>query len=274
MGKRKKVYGIASVGMVPVRHTSSDMSEMVSQLLMGELFTVEDEQNNAYRIKAYFDGYPGWINKNECCLLQSNERQHWQQIQNDPSKRSPYFTFRIQNSSFAAIVPAGAVGDFDDNVMMYPFGRFSIRQSRNKLRGDTVLDTAKAFLGTPYLWGGRTDTGIDCSGFIQTVLILHGFRFPRDSSEQAKAARLYDINFSGMEPGDIIYFKPENRKITHVGFYLGEGMLLHASGCVKIQYIGTETNSKLKDIKNEKLAACMAGFQRLSEIMNKEQFKF
>jgi cell wall-associated NlpC family hydrolase len=90
-----------------------------------------------------------------------------------------------------------------------------------------VLETAKRFLGLPYLWGGTTPLGIDCSGFCQLAYHLHGVSLLRDSSIQYTQPGLLPVEKEGLEPGDLVFFG--RKAITHVGMVLGSGEFIHAT---------------------------------------------
>ncbi len=115
---------------------------------------------------------------------------------------------------------------------------------------ESVVQTAKSFLGAPYFWGGKTRAGIDCSGFTQLVHKLHGIRIPRDSGLQHKAARFVsDDPLKGM-PGDLLFFVESGRRITHVAIRMEGGRIIHASGRVRIQSLSPDDdcfNPKLGD---------------------------
>ncbi len=106
------------------------------------------------------------------------------------------------------------------------------RSRRFPLTGEAVLATARGWAGVPYVWGGRTDTGADCSGFLQAVFAIHGIALPRDSDLQAEAG----VSLSGpgeplprLESGDLVFFAPEGEGITHVAISTGETGIIHSS---------------------------------------------
>ena len=105
-----------------------------------------------------------------------------------------------------------------------------------------LLEIAKTFLDTPYLWGGKSKLGFDCSGFIQTVYKKVGVFFPRNTSEQIKSKNLFEIKYSNIKPGNLLFFA-NGKVINHVAIYIGDGKIIHASGKVKIEKL--EDNIKL-----------------------------
>ena len=105
-----------------------------------------------------------------------------------------------------------------------------------------IIDYACGLIGTPYLWGGKTAFGYDCSGFVQTLLRLKGVKFPRDCSEQIKSPLLTKIDLKNSNKGDLIFFN-ENDRVSHIGIFITESEFIHSSGQVKI-------NSILKNKEN------------------------
>ena len=270
-------YGLASVGIAPLRREPSDTAEMVSQILIGELFQLLKAQKNWWKVKALLGDYVGWINSNEGYLLKDSEIQEWVDANKNPDKRSPYYTFRAVAENNCCLLPPGCVINKQGSSIKYPFGMYKCNAEPQRILGADWLETATNFLGTPYLWGGRTDTGIDCSGFMQTVLMLHGIYFPRDSIDQAGAVQLQQTRTTDpVEPGDIIYFNPKTERISHVGFYLGDGLLLHASGKVKIEQISTDsfTNNGEFDIAyNKRLSEHIVGYQQQQNLNRMRSIK-
>ena len=100
-----------------------------------------------------------------------------------------------------------------------------------------LIPCAAHYIGVPYLWGGNTPRGFDCSGLVQFCFLFHGFLFPRDAAQQALVGEEVDIsgkNLGNLIPGDLLFFGEETGKITHVGLYKGKGLYIHASGAVRI----------------------------------------
>ena len=249
-------------GIAPIRKESSDTAEMVTQALLGETVTIHESVERWHRVSCDLDGYEGWISVAQVVRFDSDsDFNAW--TSNPERIRSPFFTYRITRGKSKQIVPVGAPIVFNGFDVELPDGRWEVEITPLQLKEHAIMDTAMQFLGVPYLWGGRTDSGIDCSGFIQMVYSLHRYELPRDASQQFLFAPLKEsVDIDDMEYGDIIYFHGKDKKlITHVGFYMGEGRLLHASGNVQIQTIDSRRKLSSRYEFNEKLANSIAGVQ-------------
>jgi cell wall-associated NlpC family hydrolase len=99
-----------------------------------------------------------------------------------------------------------------------------------------MTDTAMKFVNSPYIWGGRIPSGIDCSGFVQLVYKIHGVKIPRDSWQQAETGETVSF-IEETVPGDLVLFDNERGRISHVGMILSRGLVIHASGRVRIDTI-------------------------------------
>lgn len=263
--KDSELKAYTLTGIVPLREKPADSSEMVSQLLLGETMDVLHEQQDDWvKVKAHHDGYEGWVNGKEVELFEPDEFQEWEK--NERLQRSPYFTFRAAaGRDEQVLVPAGALIAIHDDQICLPHNRYDLPGGLRTIKRSSIMDTAQNYVGTPYLWGGRTDVGIDCSGFIQIVLALHGYATPRDSGDQFSVLPTEETNLNNAKPGDLVYFNPSGGKITHVGFYLGNGALIHASGQVHISNIDEKDTFQNQYRLNKKLARSIYAIQPLQE---------
>ena len=129
--------------------------------------------------------------------------------------------------------------DFEDKVFfagsnLYTTGR---EFSNNFIStNDSIADTTMKFINSPYIWGGRVPSGLDCSGFTQLVYKIQGTPIPRDSWQQAEVGKIIDF-IDQAEPGDLVFFDNDRGKIAHVGMILSRGLVIHSSGRVRIDTI-------------------------------------
>lgn len=217
---------------VPLRISPSHRSEMGSQILMGESFEIIETAGSYSRIRLLFDGYSGWVDNDHMTFSIKAGDESSSVIATDLSSNL------ADGSSIQ--VPAGAEVKHIDNIN----GTFSVG-SMNFSTGQEITtapshknpaETALRYLNTPYLWGGRTSMGIDCSGLVQTVYKVNGINIPRDSFKQAESGVTIDL-LSDALPGDLLFFDNNEGKITHVGMLYKPGVIIHASGKVRLDII-------------------------------------
>ncbi|MDR0763218.1 MAG: C40 family peptidase [Bacteroidales bacterium] len=229
-------YGIGLFGQVPVRESITHTSEMVSELLFGEGFAIDDRYRHWLKIRTLFDNYQGWIDSRQVMLLEyePSVSNIFTGVHDAVIERSAdYARFRV---GMGCPLPNYTEGKFEMGKVTFRYeGR--VQQDKGSVAG--VIDIAQSFVNTPYLWGGRSSFGIDCSGLAQTVFRMNGIALPRDAAQQATAGTA--VNFiSEAKPADLFFFDNENGEITHVGIYLGNNRIIHSSGFVHISNVDGE----------------------------------
>lgn len=231
-------YGICHLSVVPCRFEPSDRSEMVTQLLFGETVKIFEEKKGDWRrIKTVFDDYDCWIDKKQITEISMDE---FEQININSKVLSAELIHVIQNKTTEEYIPI-VLGSFlpnfkKNNVSFnkneYVFDGLTFDGSKKSLK-NKLIENAYTYLNTPYLWGGRSPFGIDCSGFTQLLYKLNGVQLPRDASQQAKVGQtLSFVEESGA--GDLAFFDNEEGNIIHVGMVLDNNRIIHASGKVRI----------------------------------------
>jgi gamma-D-glutamyl-L-lysine dipeptidyl-peptidase len=229
------MFGICHLSIVPVRSTPSDTAEMVTQLLLGETFEILESKGGWELIQIAFDNYEGWIDSKQYIPLQAEE-----------------FEAILGSAQVVSIEPIYQSCQSNGEILLVPFGStlpdfggatFSIGNRSFSFTGKTrlvsqksdfpeIIKTSHLFLNAPYLWGGRSPMGIDCSGFVQLVFKVNGINLPRDASQQSLLGETIDF-VSEVKPGDLAFFDNSDGIIVHVGILLASDIIIHASGQVR-----------------------------------------
>lgn len=250
------MFGICNLAIVPVRLEASDRSEQVTQLLFGEHFKVLDHQLKWTKIEIAFDNYQGWIDNKQ---FQFISEAQFEILQNTPLVLSNELIEFVSNANNELLpISIGSSLSFlnDENINDKNYTFEGIRTCGLKPKLD-LIKTAFMYLNAPYLWGGKTPFGIDCSGFTQMVYKLNGYKLLRDASQQATQGEALSF-IEESEPGDLAFFDNEEGTIIHVGIMLENNHIIHASGKVRIDFLdhlgiyNAETNRhthKLRVIK-------------------------
>lgn len=233
-------YGISVLSLIPLRANPSEQSEMVSQLLFGDFFEILDFKGSWFKIKNHRDQYIGWIDSKLCEIV---------------SKR--YYNSLVKQTMFTLSDPVKQVFSKEHGLQLLLAGSslpnykgklaFRVNGKAFRLLGKpqkaniseprTIIpDLSKSYLNAPYLWGGKSHFGIDCSGFVQTVFKMIDISLPRDASQQISHGQVIDF-VNEAKPGDLAFFDNHEGKIIHVGIILDAGRIIHASGKVRIDLI-------------------------------------
>src|ERR1035437_6757219 len=211
---------------------------MVTQLLFGEHFTILAEAEEWLLIKIAYDEYECWISNKQFLPIKPDTFKELEKNLQAISAEPVQLLHQKNSDTFFPIV-IGSTIPFLKNK------KFSIENNNYEFSGDSILpdekhidrkkivSTAFTFLNSPYLWGGRSPFGIDCSGFTQIVYKLNGLKLLRDASQQATLG--LSLSFvEEAQPGDLAFFDNEEGKIIHVGIVLDDNKIIHASGKVRI----------------------------------------
>jgi len=218
------------LSLIPMRKEPSHRSEMVSQLLFGEYAEILEEEEQFVRVKCLYDGYEGWIQVNqleivETIILTQIYVSNWSEeiLVNGIHARIPMCSpvylsgeLKLEYSS-------------TDENYYWDSGKVQLTKK-------TLESVYQKFLNTPYLWGGKSTYGIDCSGFVQPVFKLFGVKLLRDAYLQAEQGELIQ-SLDQAQLGDLAFFQNDKGRITHVGIILENNQIVHASGKVRIDIL-------------------------------------
>jgi gamma-D-glutamyl-L-lysine dipeptidyl-peptidase len=233
------MIGLCILSMIPVRSQPSHKSEMVNQLLFGDIYDILKTNDNWQQVRSTFDGYEGWIDSEQSHIISKEEAAFL-------TKQKVYYS----SGPVDTILCMDTHVDFQLSIgsILYGNSIFEVGGRRFKFEGalhepqqlpqanDFILSALKC-VNSPYLWGGKTIMGFDCSGFVQTIFRMNGKQLPRDASQQILCGN--SINFSEVIEGDLAFFGKDG-KTTHVGIINSNMSIIHCSGKVRIDELTEE----------------------------------
>lgn len=226
------MFGICNLANIPLRFEPSDRSELVSQVLFGEHFQILEQDQKWSKIKLAYDDYVGWIDNKQYKSI--TEEQYILLSKDNIVLNADLIEYITSPENLLMPIPLGASLSF----LNYPeinsenFNFEGLKVSGIKPKSD-IINTAYMYLHAPYLWGGKTPFGIDCSGFTQMVYKLNGYQLLRDASQQATQGEALSF-IEESEAGDLAFFDNDEGNIIHVGIIMENNYIIHASGKVRI----------------------------------------
>jgi hypothetical protein len=245
-------FGYCLVSISPIREKSSDTSEMVSQLLFGEAVEIIAIEKNWCQIKTIQDQYEGWVDVKHIESLTETEKTTWL---NSCSYQLPK-TLTIEGNEGKFICSRGAF--ISNNEQSFSIGKNDYQITRfTEENIPNLLELAANYLNTPYLWGGKSIFGIDCSGYVQSVFRFYKISLPRDAKDQFSIGE--SISISDIKEGDVAFFENEEGKIIHVGILDGKDKIIHASGWVRWDHFD---ENGITNIKTGQLTHKLTGIKR------------
>lgn len=231
---------VSPFSVVPVRKEPDHRAELTTQWLFGETAEVLEARSEWSRLRFHLDAYEGWVHNKQMVPVSHPLPEE--------APRSIEVSLTYDLGGTKLILPMGAVAQapMPEKGVIHLHGEPKMEgQTTRDLSGGTALKAmlmTRPFLGAPYLWGGRTPWGVDCSGFTQMVYLLGGLHLPRDAWQQAEkgepVTRLADVR-----PGDLAFFANDEGRIVHVGFILpgpNAQHIVHASGMVRLDRLEEE----------------------------------
>lgn len=253
-----KTFGIVKASVANIRGEAKHSAEMVTQAILGTPLNVLRKQGGWYLVQTP-DQYLGWVETGAFAAKTSEEMQAWRSAERliFMGDHALCYAATDDTAPLSDIVAGSILAwDAESSRLIFPDGRSTLLPegpwmslhdwaNRTAAHQDSLLQTAFRYGGRPYLWGGTSGKGLDCSGFTRSVYYLHGAIIPRDASQQALAGTEVplDEQLSALIPGDFLFFgslrDDGSKRITHVGIYVGEGQFIH-SGSDK-GYITTDS---------------------------------
>lgn len=260
-----KRYAVANLSVCNHRRHFSVESEMVTQSLLGTPMDILKMQDGYYFVRTP-DHYLSWVSDDEVTAMDSLEMLHWNQaskliavdyyghVFNAPQRKAEVISDFVEGDLFKFLgtkggywkiaFPDGRIGYVKKNLLQ-PYHDWVLSLIPS---GENVVKKAKQFVGVPYLWGGASIKGLDCSGFTRSVYFLNGILLPRDASQQAMIGEPVEIThedtisyalcLKNLQPGDLLFFGRKFSSgiahIVHTAIYIGNGYFIQSSGMVRI----------------------------------------
>jgi len=232
-------FGICRVAVAPIRSEPSDRSEISTQILFGDSVEVLQKTERWWQVRNGYDGYEGWMD-----FKQLTEISFAQYLDN---QRIEYFAplqvnnvLLAEDGSHYYLSPGSNLPQYKDGTCYLGTNKFQVLFTPFHLTAiaspKEIADMALFFLNAPYLWGGCTLFGIDCSGLMQVIFKMAGIKLKRDASQQAEQGKIVDF-LPKVRLGDVAFFDNEDGRIIHVGLLLSSNKIIHASGKVRVDPI-------------------------------------
>lgn len=223
------MYGLCKHSVVPVRAEPSDRAEMVTQLMFGDAYQVISEEEKWLKLKNWYDGYEGWIDPKLHSLVSD---QYFDSYTNTSHGVMTTRNEEVIIDGIPRQILRGSVLPFLKNGKVDLDGQYiQVEAASFKSIDYRMEEIAAQYIGTPYLWGGKSPFGIDCSGLSQQVARIAGKKILRDASQQATQGT--KIDRKDAQAGDFAFFNNLQGKIIHVGVLSASNEVIHAHGFVK-----------------------------------------
>ncbi len=260
-----KIYGVINLSVANFRSKPDHPAELVTQAILGTPVKILKKGEDGYYLVQTPDGYISWLDNDGVQFMTEAGIKDWLSSAKIIYLKEYGFSYSEADEKSQTVSDLGAGNllkimgeDSDFYLVNYPDDRTAyVKKDEAKLfndwynelspTGETILKTARRFMGIPYLWGGTSTKGMDCSGFTKTVYYLNGIVLARDASQQVNTGDMIDTEngWNNLQAGDLLFFGrkakgDKKERITHVAIYIGDGDFIHAAGRVKINSFNPE----------------------------------
>ncbi|MDD4210538.1 MAG: NlpC/P60 family protein [Bacteroidales bacterium] len=223
------IYGFCNIALIPLRSRPSHRSEMISQLLFGEAYEIIKQDINWLYVRSLYDDYKGYLDRNQLSILRDSEIETYYTLQT-PLIAQDWTLLYDKRRDFRFYVPPGAGLPLkDDNTIYLGAEWFEIETIAPQ---KSMHEHIRLFMNAPYLWGGRSPLGIDCSGFNQILFKMAGVKLLRDASQQAQQGNPVE-SIEAAKCFDVAFFTNKENRITHTGIVYTDHSIVHASSKVR-----------------------------------------
>ena len=235
-------YGVCRLSIVPLRAEASDKSELTTQLLFGDHYEVTDATKDRkwLRIRIDFDQCDGWLDAKQHHPV---SREYFEYLNRAEFKITTDVTASLLYNKSPQIILMGSMIPISSSELFKMEEQFAFNgEAKNlglKREYEYLKNVAIKYLNAPYLWGGKSPFGIDCSGFVQMVFKICGYRLFRNSWQQSNQGKSFRDIEQG-KPGDLVFFKNAEGKVNHVGIMLEGDRIIHASGKIRVDHLNEE----------------------------------
>ena len=256
-----ETYGLINNSVANIRSNPSHPAQLATQATLGMPVKILKKKGGWYLIKTP-DDYLGWVDRGGLNRMEKSQYQDWVKSPKLIYQNTYGFAYQEPSASSQKVTDlvAGSILKLDNTLggfyaVTYPDGRkafvnkaeakpFDRWEKDLDISRSSLAESAKTMMGAPYLWGGTSTKGLDCSGFTKTIYFMNGRILPRDASQQIKAGSLVDDrqNFDSLQVGDLLFFGKEatdttDRRVVHVGMWIGDSQFIHSAGRVHISSV-------------------------------------
>lgn len=228
-------YGACILAVIPARASDSDAAEILSQIIFGEHFEVLEEKEKWTFVRTAKDDYECWICSKQWTEIDKDMYEDLMAVH--PVCADFHATATNTNTNETIHLTMGAIlPEFNGTTFKLAGDEWTYSGTISEQDPKNLISYAMSVLNAPYLWGGRTPYGIDCSGLTKLSMRMCGIQIPRDAWQQGEVGETVDF-IDNAKPGDLAFFDNAKGRITHVSIIMENGMTVHASGQVRVDKI-------------------------------------